>query len=90
MADLRDLQSWFESAGFRNYCFISYPHTGETEMTEFAQKIRDKLEEELSYRVSKPSVFLDNTQIRPGEDWQFRLYENLAASVVMVAVVAPI
>jgi hypothetical protein len=90
MAISHDVKRWLEQAGFRNYCFISYPHTGGTQMTEFAVRVREAIEEELKYEISNPRVYLDTTHIPPGAEWPENLRQNLCASVAMVAVLAPI
>jgi hypothetical protein len=91
MAISPDTKRWLKQAGFRNYCFISYPHTGGTQMTEFAGRIRTAIEEELNNLITNPGgVYIDSKDIPPGADWPEDLRQNLCASVAMVAVLAPI
>jgi hypothetical protein len=86
----KETTRWLDTAGFCNYCFVSYPHTGEGPMTEFAEKIRDAVEVELRTLVSKARVYLDRTHIPPGAEWPEHLRENLGGSVAMIAVLSPI
>jgi hypothetical protein len=85
-----EMKTWLDEAGFKNQCFISYPHTGESQMTEFAQRIGKDIHNELVFRMAQPSVFFDRTHIPPGADWNEHLRENLCGSVTMVAILAPI
>jgi TIR domain len=84
------MKRWLEQAGFRNYCFVSYPHQGGAHMTDFAARMRREIEDELKTQVTNPSVYLDTTHIPPGDDWPDNLRQNLCASVAMVAILAPI
>lgn len=79
---------WLDKAGFRNYCFVSYPHISD-QVTEFAEKIQVGLRTELENFVSKPIVYLDK-HIPPGADWPEDLRQNLCTSVAMVAILTPI
>jgi TIR domain len=90
MTKSSDMKRWLEQAGFRNYCFVSYPHQGGAQMTEFAERMRYAIEDELKTQITNPSVYLDTTHIAPGAVWPESLRQNLCASVAMVAILAPI
>jgi hypothetical protein len=85
-----ETRSWLEQAGFKNYCFISYPHSGGYQLTEFAERIKDAIVEELTSHIPRPIVYLDSSNVPPGAHWPETLSQNLRASIAMVAVLAPI
>ncbi|MGD0437337.1 MAG: toll/interleukin-1 receptor domain-containing protein [Bryobacteraceae bacterium] len=84
----RDVQRWFDEAGFRNHCFVSYAHTGDTRMTDFARRFAARISEEVLYRFNEGKVYFDEN-IPPGVEWPDDLKENLRCSVSMVAILAP-
>ena len=89
MAISPEMRRWFDEAGFKHYCFISYPHSG-GHMMDFAKRIGDEIKAELGTRTSNPSVFFDSEDIRPGAQWPTSLRLGLCTSISMVAVLAPI
>jgi hypothetical protein len=86
----REIKQWLSSNGFTNYCFISYAHTGETEMTAFAKRIQNAVESELKYQVPTPGVFLAAEHTPPGNIWTDHLKNNLSSSVAMIAIISQI
>jgi len=81
-----EAQTWLKQAGFRNYCFISYPYTHEPELDECAQELKKAVRRELTYVVDNPTVYLAKTDIGPGVEWPDDLRINLCGSVAMVAI----
>jgi hypothetical protein len=80
---------WLDEAGFKHFCFISYPHGGGP-LTDFARRISVDIEAELRTRVTGAKVFFDSDDIPPGATWPESLRKGLCTSVAMVAVLAPI
>jgi hypothetical protein len=89
MAISQETKSWLQQAGFKNYCFISYPHSG-TQMREFAKCMQQAIEDELRFHTSTANVYLDSSHIPPGANWPENLSQNLCASVSMVALLSPV
>jgi hypothetical protein len=85
-----EVGDWLFGNGYRNLCFISYPHTGETLMKDFATEIKRKIQEELGYQVSGAKVFIDHQSIPPGAIWPAHLKTNLAGSLAMVAILSQV
>ena len=85
-----NLQNWLEQAGYKHYCFVSWPHTDSREITDCAKYIRDELARRLSDSIPKPSVFLDEKYITGGAKWPDELKGALCRSITMVAICAPI
>jgi len=83
------MKRWLDEAGFKHYCFISYPHGG-VQMTDFARRIGEAIRAELGTRISNPSVFFDSEDIPPGAAWPTSLRLGLCTSISMVAILAPI
>ena len=81
---------WLFENGYLNLCFISYPRTGETEMTEFVERVQKAIQNEFKYQVSQPNVFIDTAHIAPGAIWPEHLKNNLKASIAMVAILSQI
>ena len=89
MAISPTVRRWLDEAGFKHYCFISYPHGGE-QLEDFARRIGEAIQEELGTRISNPSVFFDDEDIPVGATWPESLRLGLCGSIAMVAVLAPI
>jgi hypothetical protein len=85
----QEMRQWFNEAGFKHYCFISYPH-GSEQIKDFASRIARAIEEELGTHTSKPSVFFDSDDIPPGAEWPTSLRLGLCTSICMVAVLTPV
>jgi len=83
-------QDWLQQAGFEHYCFISWPHTDNREITDCAQYIRNEIAGRLADSIPRPSVFLDKKNITGGAIWQDELRHALCRSITMVAICAPI
>jgi len=89
MAITPAMRQWFDEAGFKYHCFISYPHSG-GQMTDFAKRISEAIRDELATRISNPSVFFDSENIPPGAEWPISLRLGLCTSICMVAILAPV
>ena len=85
-----DVERWLESAGYRHHCFISYPKTQNEELTDCAKQVKEAIEQDLSFLIPKPDVFLDDSTIRIGDEWKKSLKTALCKSICMVAICAPI
>jgi hypothetical protein len=84
-----DLVQWLASAGYRHLATVSWPHVFNSSMQGWARTTQAALERELNNLLGRSSVFLDETHIQIGDDWQSRLSGDLCRSVAMVAVCAP-
>ena len=85
-----EIRSFLRESGYTNYCFVSYAYTGENQMTEFARRIQQEIENELGNQVPNPRVFLNTKHIQAGDFWPQELRDNLAGSLTMVAVLSQI
>ncbi len=90
MLSLSDVEDWLQDAGYEYYCFISWPHTKNQAITDCANFLKESLEENLADTIDKPKVFLDQSHIKGGDDWQKIIIQALCRSVVLVAVCAPV
>ena len=86
----QEVGQWLEESGYRNFGFISYAHTGDTELTEFAGRLQAAIEKELKFEIDNPRVYIDAKYIPPGAIWPDDLRRNLSASVALIAVLTPI
>ena len=84
-----EVEKWLKNAGYKYYCFISWPHTDSYEMTECAKQLEKDIKSGLSLNVPRAEVFLDD-EIKGGDNWLKKITETLCQSVVMVAVCAPV
>ena len=86
-----EIDQWLQGDGaYENHCFISWPHTINSDITECAQTLRSSILENLATSVHEPKVFLDETGIAGGAAWELTLRRALCRSVCMVAICAPI
>lgn len=85
-----DVQERLRVAGFKYFCFVSYAHTINQDMTEAAGRLEDAIKSALALSIPEPRVFLDKTNIKGGARWRQTLKEALCTSIAMVAVLAPI
>src|SRR5688572_30009043 len=79
-----DTEHWLRTAGYKYYCFISYPKI-HPDISRFAVRVKDAIEKQLAETVHDPQVFLDREDIPHGADWEATLRGSLCRSVVMVA-----
>jgi len=79
-----ETEQWLKEAGYKYYCFISYPKI-HGDIGRFAFCVKDAIEKQLAATVHKPQVFLDDKDIPHGTDWERTLGNALCSSVVMVA-----
>ena len=79
-----DTERWLHTAGYRYYCFISYPKIHD-DIGKFAARVKDAIQKQLAATVSNPQVFLDSSDIPRGSDWERMVSRSLCSSVVMVA-----
>ena len=84
------LEQWLKNSGYEYHCFISWPHTKNKNMTQCARNIKEAIEESLALSIASPRVFLDESEIYGGADWQETLIRSLCRSVAMVSICAPI
>lgn len=85
-----NLHYWLEHAGYKHYCFVSWPRTDNREITDCAENIRDGIAGRLSVFVPDPSVYLDRKYLTGGAKWPDVLKGELCRSITMVAICAPI
>jgi hypothetical protein len=83
-------EQWLQTAGYEHHCFISWPHTISKELTECARRLKTAIEQQLALSIPRPRVFLDETGITGGAQWENAMKQALCRSITMVAVCAPI
>jgi hypothetical protein len=81
-----EAQRWLGENGFRHYCFVSYPYTGEPELEDCAAQVKTYIERELKFHGVDSGVYVAKTDIPPGAEWPDDLRENLCGSIAMVAI----
>ena len=79
-----ETEEWLKTAGYKYYCFISYPKI-HSDIGKFAVGVKDAIEKQLAATVTKPQVFIDDMDIPHGADWERTLSRALCGSAVMVA-----
>lgn len=84
-----EVEQWLRDAGYEYYCFISWAHTMDTDMTMFARKVKEGVEKYLADYVHEPRVFFRETDVTGEARWQ-ELSRALCRSVAMVAICAPV
>lgn len=77
-------------AGYEYYCFVSWPHTISTDITECARSVGEAIRKRLGESFAAPKVFLDETELTGGDKWERVIREALCKSISMVAICAPI
>ncbi|HEY2911782.1 MAG TPA: toll/interleukin-1 receptor domain-containing protein [Candidatus Angelobacter sp.] len=86
-----EADEWLQTeGGYKFHCFISWPHTINPEITESARYLKMAILERLAAVFPTPAVFLDESAMVGGDDWEKKLKHGLCRSVAMVAVCAPI
>jgi hypothetical protein len=86
-----EVRDWLKNNGFKHHCFISYPHTGGSEMPEFAERVRARINEELCNLIGREaSVYFDKRNLPVGHEWPEHLREHLCSSISMVAILTPV
>jgi len=86
--DYAGLERWLLEKDFRYWCFISWAHGGR-ELTTFVEKLRESMSEEFGYRFGFNGVFLDDKQVRIGEEWPKTVALALSQSVCIVPILMP-
>jgi hypothetical protein len=89
MAITYQIDQWLRET-YENHCFISWPHTINRDITECARAVQKAILEGLATSFNNPQVFLDESAIMGGADWEMRLRRALCKSMSMVAICAPI
>jgi len=89
MAITYEIDNWLRET-YENHCFISWPHTINPDITECARALKRSILEGLATSFHNPQVFLDETAIIGGADWNLTLRRALCRSISMVAICAPI
>ena len=85
-----EIDKWLIIAGYEYHCFISWAHTKNKDMTECARIMKQEIEQKLALSIPDPRVFLDESEIFGGADWERVLLRALCRSVSMVSLCAPI
>jgi hypothetical protein len=82
--------SWLESAGYRYCTFISWPRSkaGSADAI-LMRKLRKALIDDAGQIALPGEVFLDQAEVKAGEDWSRRISEALSQSLTMVALCEP-
>jgi hypothetical protein len=83
------VDQWLQNAGYEYHCFISWPHTKDTDVSDCAKYVKDRIEQSLASLVPNPKVFIDETGITVADDWEETLGRALCRSVAMVAICTP-
>jgi hypothetical protein len=83
-------ERWLSSAGYRYHCFISWPHSPNPDLKQWALSLKEGICRELAYHFNAPRIFLDEAEITGGADWERSLRTALCHSLSLVAVCAPI
>jgi len=83
------VDQWLQQAGYEYHCFISWPHTKDTDVSDCAKYVKDRIEQRLASLVPNPKVFIDETGIIVADDWEKTLGRALCRSVAMVAICTP-
>jgi|ERR1019366_415524 hypothetical protein len=85
------VEEWLRTeGGYEHHCFISWPHTIDSDITECARQVTRAITGRLAQLFAEPRVFLDETALQVGDTWEPRLKSALCKSMAMVAVCAPI
>jgi hypothetical protein len=84
-----DEEEWLRQAGYEYYSFVSWPHTNDKDVSDFARRVSEDLEGRLSGLISGARVFFDGAVFKPGDIWPQALRDALCRSISMVAVCAP-
>jgi hypothetical protein len=85
-----EIDNWLIISGYEYHCFISWAHTKNRDMTECAKIMKQEIEQKLALSIPNPRVFLDESEIFGGADWEQQLLRALCRSVSMVSLCAPI
>lgn len=85
-----EIDNWLINAGYEYHCFISWAHNENPEYTMCARIMKEKIEQMLALSIPNPRVFLDESDIYGGADWERQLLRALCRSVSMVSLCAPI
>ena len=70
MDDLPEVERWLSSSGYQYHCFVSWAHSSNPELLEWASNLKIGIERELAYYINHPRVFLDENEITGGADWE--------------------
>jgi hypothetical protein len=90
MAITAEIENWLRNqGGYEKHCFISWPHSIDSALTECARRVRDDIEQGLAPSFVRPAVFLDE-QMTGGAEWETLICRTLCRSISMVAICAPI
>jgi hypothetical protein len=91
MISEHEADTWLRTeGGYKYHCFISWPRTQSSDITECARTLHSAIQERLASIFPDPKVFLDEAEIVVGDDWGRRLSTELCRSICMVAICAPI
>jgi hypothetical protein len=85
-----EVEKFLLSSGYEYYCFISWPRSGNRELTECAKRLKEEIENGLKSIVDAPKVFIDDIGLKGGDEWERIITKALCKSIAMVAICAPI
>jgi hypothetical protein len=80
-------KQWLHEAGYKYYCFISYPNTKSKSLIKIIDRLREDIFDYLAQSIDNPELFIDKKNIKGGDKWAQSISENLCRSVAMIAVV---
>jgi hypothetical protein len=85
------IEPWLRDVGSYEYhCFISWPHTKNVDIADCARTVKAAIESRLSESFVAPKVFLDESGLRGGDQWDPALRKALCRSMSMIAICAPV
>ena len=84
-----DIENWLQDAGYKYYCFISWPRTKYKELNILIENLKCDIEGYLSLSFFDPKIFWDG-EIEGGDVWEETISYALCRSVALVAICVPI
>ena len=84
-----EIDQWLCS-NYDYQCFVSWPHTIDPDITACARTVAKVIKGKLAGSFSKPEVFLDESEMTAGDEWEKKIPHALCRSMSMVAICAPI
>jgi hypothetical protein len=82
-------EQWLENAGYEHHCFISWPHTGDKDLSKCAERVEADIMSGLSEFITVPKVWRDEPGLQPGDIWSDVIKQKLCRTVAMVAICGP-
>ena len=75
---------------YEHHCFISWPHTKNVDIADCARTVKAAIESRLSESFVTSKVFLDESGLQGGDQWDPALRRALCRSMSMIAICAPV